>query len=84
MADLCLECRCGDHVPCIDADRTSCGCMCAAWTECDTCRGLVILWADDEDDSSFAHGECCTWGYVETFEGAIRLDLSQNGREVQP
>lgn len=73
---LCLDCRHGDHVSCIDAERSDCGCQCVAWIDCDTCDSAVILMADDPDDTSYSHGECCTWGYVDTFDGCIRLDLS--------
>jgi hypothetical protein len=72
---VCHECRTGVHVRCIDRDDRLCTCTCAGYTSCDTCGGLVVLVADDADDSSYAHGECCTWAYVDTFEGTIRLDL---------
>lgn len=75
---LCADCRVGpDHVACIEAERHWCGCQCVAWIDCDTCGEPVILMADDPDDPSYSHGECCTWGYIDMFDGAIRLDLRE-------
>ena len=73
--------RCDDpendqHQFCIDAERLDCECGCVGYLNCATCGELVFLVADDPEDPSYSHGECCTWGYVDYFDGTIRLDLS--------
>ena len=83
MGIFCADCRDGDHVECIEAEREDCICQCAAWVDCDTCGEAVVLMADDPDDSSYSHGECCTWAYVDTVAGAIRLDLSTGANANQ-
>lgn len=73
---VCSDCEEDRHVACIDAERLDCACGCVGYVECATCFEWVILVADDPEDPSYSHGECCTWAYIDYFNGTFRLDLS--------
>lgn len=88
MADLCAPCTATEHDRCIDLGeyQRDCRCGCAGIVNCPTCGNDVVLFADDPEDPSYAHGECCTWGWADTFDGCIRLDLSasDSGHALAP
>lgn len=74
---LCEPCSNGEHDRCGDLGEytRACGCDCAGIVNCPTCGHDVVLFADD-DDNAVASAHCCTWAWHDSFDGCVRLDLS--------